>query len=122
MDQFVLLLQNVLQSDAVLSVNAMTHAVYTPSEILGTFNAVAYQKCKHIINKYKKKSKNVNNTLNKEWEMTSECSKKREIERGEILFRNGNVNVNQSLVKRNYRMKVLKAYLLIHLENGSLRF
>lgn len=47
MDQFVINLQNVFQSDAVLSVNPMTHMVYTPSEILGTFNAVAYQKCKY---------------------------------------------------------------------------
>lgn len=49
MDQFVLALQNVFQSDAVLSVNPMTHAVYTPAEILGTFNAVAYQKSGSVI-------------------------------------------------------------------------
>lgn len=46
MDQFVIAMQNVFQSDAVLSVNPMTHEVYTPSQIIGTFNAVAYQKCK----------------------------------------------------------------------------
>ncbi|XP_068631412.1 aminopeptidase N-like [Battus philenor] len=45
MDQFVLLLQGVFQNDAVLNVNPMTHAVFTPSQIIGTFNAVAYQKC-----------------------------------------------------------------------------
>ncbi|CAH0605709.1 unnamed protein product [Chrysodeixis includens] len=49
MDQFVLMLQNVFQSDAVISVNPMTHAVYTPSQILGTFNAVAYQKSGSVI-------------------------------------------------------------------------
>ncbi|KAJ8733116.1 hypothetical protein PYW08_001414 [Mythimna loreyi] len=49
MDQFVLALQNVFQSDAVLSVNPMTHPVYTPAEILGTFNAVAYQKSGSVI-------------------------------------------------------------------------
>ncbi|XP_075971880.1 aminopeptidase N-like [Anticarsia gemmatalis] len=49
MDQFVIALQNVFQSDAVLSVNPMTHPVYTPSEILGTFNAVAYQKSGSVI-------------------------------------------------------------------------
>ncbi|KAH9643209.1 hypothetical protein HF086_012871 [Spodoptera exigua] len=49
MDQFVLALQNVLQSDAVLSVNPMTHPVYSPSEIIGTFNAVAYQKSGSVI-------------------------------------------------------------------------
>ncbi|XP_063377434.1 aminopeptidase N-like [Cydia fagiglandana] len=49
MDQFVLILQNVMQSDAVLSVNPMTHPVYTPSQILGTFNAVAYQKSGSVI-------------------------------------------------------------------------
>ncbi|CAK1599088.1 unnamed protein product [Parnassius mnemosyne] len=49
MDQFVLLLQNVFQNDAVLSVNPMTHPVYTPSQILGTFNAVAYQKSGSVI-------------------------------------------------------------------------
>ncbi|GBP46433.1 Aminopeptidase N [Eumeta japonica] len=47
MDQFVLNMQNVFQSDAVLSVNPMTHPVYTPSEIIGTFNAVAYQKLRN---------------------------------------------------------------------------
>ncbi|XP_049870007.1 aminopeptidase N-like [Pectinophora gossypiella] len=49
MDQYVLLLQNVMQNDAVLTVNPMTHPVYTPSEILGTFNAVAYQKSGSVI-------------------------------------------------------------------------
>ncbi|PZC76118.1 hypothetical protein B5X24_HaOG205148 [Helicoverpa armigera] len=49
MDQFVLALQNVFQSDAVASVNPMTHEVYTPSQILGTFNAVAYQKSGSVI-------------------------------------------------------------------------
>ncbi|XP_073943307.1 aminopeptidase N-like [Choristoneura fumiferana] len=49
MDQFVLALQNVMQSDAILSVNPMTHPVYTPSQILGTFNAVAYQKSGSVI-------------------------------------------------------------------------
>ncbi|XP_048007483.1 aminopeptidase N-like [Leguminivora glycinivorella] len=49
MDQFVLLLQSVMQNDAVLSVNPMTHPVYTPSQILGTFNAVAYQKSGSVI-------------------------------------------------------------------------
>ncbi|KAJ0178635.1 hypothetical protein K1T71_005410 [Dendrolimus kikuchii] len=49
MDQFVIALQNVFQSDAVLSVNPMTHPVYTPSQILGTFNAVAYQKSGSVI-------------------------------------------------------------------------
>ncbi|XP_060801844.1 aminopeptidase N [Amyelois transitella] len=49
MDQFVIAMQNVFQSDAVLSVNPMTHPVYTPSEILGTFNAVAYQKSGSVI-------------------------------------------------------------------------
>ncbi|KOB65200.1 Aminopeptidase N-7, partial [Operophtera brumata] len=49
MDQFVIALQNVFQSDAVLSVNPMTHEVYTPSQILGTFNAVAYQKSGSVI-------------------------------------------------------------------------
>ncbi|XP_041970230.1 aminopeptidase N-like [Aricia agestis] len=49
MEQFVLLLQNVFQSDSVLSVNPMTHPVYTPSQILGTFNAVAYQKSGSVI-------------------------------------------------------------------------
>ncbi|XP_064071371.1 aminopeptidase N-like [Vanessa tameamea] len=49
MDQYVLLLQNVFQSDAVLSVNPMTHPVYTPSQVMGTFNAVAYQKSGSVI-------------------------------------------------------------------------
>ncbi|CAH2070902.1 unnamed protein product, partial [Iphiclides podalirius] len=49
MDQFVLLLQNVFQNDAVLSVNPMTHPVFTPSQVLGTFNAVAYQKSGSVI-------------------------------------------------------------------------
>nr|AAX39864.1 aminopeptidase N2 [Trichoplusia ni] len=49
MDQFVLMMQNVFQSDAVISVNPMTHPVYTPSQILGTFNAVAYQKSGSVI-------------------------------------------------------------------------
>ncbi|KPJ03370.1 Aminopeptidase N [Papilio xuthus] len=49
MDQFVLLLQNVFQNDAVLGVNPMTHPVYTPSQIIGTFNAVAYQKSGSVI-------------------------------------------------------------------------
>ncbi|XP_053604249.1 aminopeptidase N-like [Plodia interpunctella] len=49
MDQFVIAMQNVFQSDAVLSVNPMTHPVYSPSEILGTFNAVAYQKSGSVI-------------------------------------------------------------------------
>ncbi|XP_050343242.1 aminopeptidase N-like [Nymphalis io] len=49
MDQYVLLLQNVFQSDAVLSVNPMTHPVYTPSQVIGTFNAVAYQKSGSVI-------------------------------------------------------------------------
>ncbi|CAH1647281.1 unnamed protein product [Spodoptera littoralis] len=49
MDQFVLALQNVLQSDAVLNVNPMTHPVYSPSEIISTFNAVAYQKSGSVI-------------------------------------------------------------------------
>ncbi|XP_050667558.1 aminopeptidase N-like [Leptidea sinapis] len=49
MDQYVLLLQNVFQSDAVLSVNPMTHPVFTPSQIIGTFNAVAYQKSGSVI-------------------------------------------------------------------------
>ncbi|XP_046963149.1 aminopeptidase N-like [Vanessa cardui] len=49
MDQYVLLLQNVFQSDAVLSVNPMTHPVYTPSQIISTFNAVAYQKSGSVI-------------------------------------------------------------------------
>ncbi|KAM3967320.1 aminopeptidase N [Aphomia sociella] len=49
MDQFVIAMQNVFQSDAVLSVNPMTHPVYTPSDILGTFNAVAYQKSGSVI-------------------------------------------------------------------------
>lgn len=48
MDQYVLLLQNVMQNDAVLTINPMTHPVYTPSQILSTFNAVAYQKCKYV--------------------------------------------------------------------------
>lgn len=47
MDQFVIAMQNVFQSDAVETVNPMTYEVYTPSQILGTFNAVAYQKCKN---------------------------------------------------------------------------
>ncbi|CAH2108754.1 unnamed protein product [Euphydryas editha] len=49
MDQYVLLLQNVLQSDAVLNVNPMTHPVYTPSQVIGTFNSVAYQKSGSVI-------------------------------------------------------------------------
>ncbi|XP_038223211.1 aminopeptidase N-like [Zerene cesonia] len=49
MDQYVLLVQNVFQSDAVLSVNPMTHPVYTPSQIIGTFNSVAYQKSGSVI-------------------------------------------------------------------------
>ncbi|KAG6458903.1 aminopeptidase N [Manduca sexta] len=49
MDQFVIAMQNVFQSDAVLSVNPMTHPVYTPSQIIGTFNAVAYQKSGSVI-------------------------------------------------------------------------
>ncbi|CAH0725368.1 unnamed protein product, partial [Brenthis ino] len=49
MDQYVLAMQNVMQSDAVLSVNPMTHPVFTPSEIIGTFNAVAYQKSGSVI-------------------------------------------------------------------------
>ncbi|XP_072939565.1 aminopeptidase N-like [Epargyreus clarus] len=49
MDQYVLLLQNVFQSDAVLSINPMTHPVFTPSQIIGTFNAVAYQKSGSVI-------------------------------------------------------------------------
>ncbi|XP_026755770.2 aminopeptidase N-like [Galleria mellonella] len=49
MDQFVISMQNVFQSDAVLSVNPMTHTVRSPSEILGTFNAVAYQKSGSVI-------------------------------------------------------------------------
>nr|AAD31184.1 aminopeptidase N 2 [Lymantria dispar] len=49
MDQFVVALQNVFQSDAVLSINPMTHPVYTPAEILSTFNAVAYQKSGSVI-------------------------------------------------------------------------
>ncbi|XP_013142058.1 PREDICTED: aminopeptidase N-like [Papilio polytes] len=49
MDQFVLLLQNVFQNDAVLGVNPMTHPVFTPSQIIGTFNAVAYQKSGSVI-------------------------------------------------------------------------
>nr|WAK99412.1 aminopeptidase N 2 [Spodoptera frugiperda] len=49
MDQFVLALQNVFQSDAVLMVNPMTHAVYSPSEVISTFNAVAYQKSGSVI-------------------------------------------------------------------------
>lgn len=48
-DQFLLILQNVFQADAVQSVNPMTFPVYTPAEILGTFNAVAYQKCKYLL-------------------------------------------------------------------------
>lgn len=49
MDQYVIAVQNVFQSDAVLSVNPMTHEVFTPSQILSTFNAVAYQKCKVLL-------------------------------------------------------------------------
>ncbi|XP_059049749.1 aminopeptidase N-like [Achroia grisella] len=49
MDQFVIAMQNVFQSDAVLTVNPMTHVVRSPSEILGTFNAVAYQKSGSVI-------------------------------------------------------------------------
>ncbi|CAK1546283.1 unnamed protein product [Leptosia nina] len=49
MDQYVLLVQGVFQNDAVLSVNPMTHPVYTPSQIIGTFNAVAYQKSGSVI-------------------------------------------------------------------------
>ncbi|XP_045494019.1 aminopeptidase N-like [Colias croceus] len=49
MDQYILLVQNVFQSDAVLSVNPMTHPVYTPSQIIGTFNSVAYQKSGSVI-------------------------------------------------------------------------
>ncbi|KAI5638669.1 peptidase family m1 domain-containing protein [Phthorimaea operculella] len=49
MDQYILILQSVMQNDAVLSVNPMTFAVYTPSQILGTFNAVAYQKSGSVI-------------------------------------------------------------------------
>lgn len=52
MDQYVLLLQGVFQNDAVLSVNPMTYAVYTPSQVIGTFNAVAYQKCKLLFYVY----------------------------------------------------------------------
>ncbi|CAB3260804.1 unnamed protein product [Arctia plantaginis] len=48
-DQFLLILQNVFQADAVNSVNPMTYPVYTPAEILGTFNAVAYQKSASVI-------------------------------------------------------------------------
>nr|AWT22996.1 aminopeptidase N [Hyphantria cunea] len=48
-DQFLLILQNVFQADAVQSVNPMTFPVYTPAEILGTFNAVAYQKSASVI-------------------------------------------------------------------------
>ncbi|KAG7308130.1 DNA-(apurinic or apyrimidinic site) lyase [Plutella xylostella] len=49
MDQFVINMQNVFQSDAVLSVNPMTFEVLTPSQILGTFNSVAYQKSGSVI-------------------------------------------------------------------------
>ncbi|CAH0407481.1 unnamed protein product [Chilo suppressalis] len=49
MDQFVLNVQNVFQNDAVLSINPMTHPVFTPSQVLGTFNAVAYQKSGSVI-------------------------------------------------------------------------
>jgi hypothetical protein len=49
MDQYVIAVQNVFQNDAVLAVNPMTFPVYTPSQIIGTFNAVAYQKCKYFI-------------------------------------------------------------------------
>nr|ADL38969.1 aminopeptidase N2 [Diatraea saccharalis] len=49
MDQFVINMQNVFQSDAVISINPMTHPVFTPSQILGTFNAVAYQKSGSVI-------------------------------------------------------------------------
>ncbi|XP_052740598.1 aminopeptidase N-like [Bicyclus anynana] len=49
MDQYVLLLQNVLQNDAVLTINPMTHPVFTPSQIISTFNAVAYQKSGSVI-------------------------------------------------------------------------
>ncbi|KAJ2952371.1 hypothetical protein O0L34_g4655 [Tuta absoluta] len=49
MDQYVLILQGVMQNDAVLSVNPMTYAVFTPSQIIGTFNAVAYQKSGSVI-------------------------------------------------------------------------
>lgn len=49
MDQFVLQMQGVMQNDAVLGVNPMTHPVYSPSQILSTFNVVAYQKCKFLL-------------------------------------------------------------------------
>nr|ACF34999.1 Cry1Ab-RR resistance protein APN2 [Ostrinia furnacalis] len=49
MDQYVIAVQNVFQSDAVLSVNPMTYPVFTPSQIISTFNAVAYQKSGSVI-------------------------------------------------------------------------
>ncbi|KAL4705520.1 hypothetical protein ACJJTC_011462 [Scirpophaga incertulas] len=49
MDQYVLAMQNVFQADAVQSTNPMNFEVYTPSQILGTFNAVAYQKSGSVI-------------------------------------------------------------------------
>ncbi|XP_028036144.1 aminopeptidase N-like [Bombyx mandarina] len=49
MEQFVVTMQNVFQSDAVLTINPMTHAVYTPSQIMGQFNAIAYQKSGSVI-------------------------------------------------------------------------
>ncbi|XP_034829877.1 aminopeptidase N-like [Maniola hyperantus] len=49
MDQYVLLMQNVMQSDAIRTINPMTHPVFTPSQIISTFNAVAYQKSGSVI-------------------------------------------------------------------------